>query len=120
MSPSSLISSAAVVALLAVVMAAAAVPRAEAQLACTEVVGGYFAACILFLQSGGGLPAECCSGLRSLLAVVRSMVERRAACDCLKMLLEGAAEEVLRRAGLLPSTCGISDFPFVIGPNSDC
>ncbi|KAI0502441.1 non-specific lipid-transfer protein 1 [Dendrobium catenatum] len=113
-------SPASVVLMLLIVAAAVTIPRGEAQLTCLEVVGGYFMACLYFLNSGGFLPAECCRGLRSLAEVAQAAIDRRSACNCLKMLVQGAAEEVLRRAGLLPETCQISDLPFVISPSTDC
>ncbi|XP_020594789.1 non-specific lipid-transfer protein 1-like [Phalaenopsis equestris] len=112
--------SALVAVMVLVVVAAVTLPTGEEQLTCLEVVGGYFTACLNYLNSGGLFPAECCSGLRSLAETAQAALDRSTACNCLKMLVQGAAEEVLRRAGLLPKTCQISDFPFVISPTTDC
>ncbi|PKA50567.1 Non-specific lipid-transfer protein 6 [Apostasia shenzhenica] len=94
-------------------------PAGEALLTCPEVIGGYFLACLLYLQSGGPIPSACCRGLTNLLAAAQATVDRRAACSCLEMAVRGATEEVLRRAGLLPDRCNLS-LPFVISPSTDC
>ncbi|KAF8719469.1 hypothetical protein HU200_024191 [Digitaria exilis] len=105
--------------LLLVVAAAALLPAGADALSCSTVYSTLMP-CLGYVQSGGAVPADCCSGIQSLVSGARATADRRAICTCLKNVAAGAAGgPYIGRAAGLPGRCGVS-LPFKISPNMDC
>ncbi|GJM90852.1 hypothetical protein PR202_ga07172 [Eleusine coracana subsp. coracana] len=98
---------------------APAPPQASAALSCSTVYNTLMP-CLGYVQSGGGVPRACCSGIQSLLAAARDRSDRRAICTCLKDVAAGAAGgPYISRAAGLPGRCGVT-LPYKLGPNMNC
>lgn len=95
-------------------------PRpAGAALSCSTVYSTLMP-CLGYVQSGGTVPAACCSGIQSLVSGARATADRRAICTCLKNVAAGAAGgPYISRAAGLPGKCGVS-LPFKISANMNC
>ncbi|PKA51855.1 Non-specific lipid-transfer protein [Apostasia shenzhenica] len=77
------------------------------------------APCLMYIRNGGTVPGSCCDGLKSLVAAAQTVDDRRAACNCLKTLAQGASKDELARAEQLPGICKVP-IPYRFSPDTDC
>lgn len=92
---------------------------ARAALSCSTVYNTLMP-CLGYVQSGGVVPRECCTGIQRLVSAARTTPDRRAVCTCLKDVAAGAAGgPYISRAAGLPGRCGVP-LPFKISPNVNC
>ncbi|XP_008792224.2 non-specific lipid-transfer protein 1-like [Phoenix dactylifera] len=111
-------SGACMVVVLVVAMAVLLAPaRRAAAMTCSDVYGDLLP-CVEYVQAGGAVAPECCSGVRSLLAAARTADDRRTACRCLKTVAAKFSGYV-SRANSIPGKCGVS-IPFKLSPSMDC
>ncbi|KAK4348459.1 hypothetical protein RND71_031214 [Anisodus tanguticus] len=97
-------------------MVLVALPHANA-LTCNDV-NTFMAACKPFLTNKG-LLGNCCDGVKKLDALATTTIDRRTACNCLKVGGKTIGGIDWAKAALLPVTCGVS-LPYTISPNIDC
>ncbi|XP_022982607.1 non-specific lipid-transfer protein 1-like [Cucurbita maxima] len=91
----------------------------EAAISCGTVASSV-APCIPYLRNPStGLPAACCSGIRSLNSQASTSADRRTACNCLKSAANSVSGINYNAASSLPSKCGVS-IPYKISPSTDC
>ncbi|XP_008778991.1 non-specific lipid-transfer protein 1 [Phoenix dactylifera] len=102
---------------LVLAMALLAPPCRVAAITCSDVYGDLLP-CVQYIQSGGAVASQCCSGLQSLVAAARTADDRRAACTCLKSAAASFKGNV-KRASSLPGKCGVS-VPYKLSPSTDC
>ena len=63
-------------------------PKADAEIQCGQVVR-YLTPCISYVSNGGTVPAECCSGIKSLYSLAQTTADRQSVCKCLSKLWVG-------------------------------
>ncbi|XP_073008296.1 non-specific lipid-transfer protein P5-like [Typha latifolia] len=102
-----------------VVALVAAPHAARAAMMCSQVYTDLLP-CLAYMQNGGSaVPAECCGGIKQLLASAASKADRRSICGCIKNAAAGVSGGSIGRAAALPKKCGVS-IPYKISPNTDC
>nr|AOC88968.1 type 1 nonspecific lipid transfer protein LTP102 [Elaeis guineensis] len=102
---------------LVLAMALLAPPCRVTAITCSDVYGDLLP-CVQYIQSGGAVAPQCCSGLRTLVAAARTGDDRRTACTCLKTAAASFSGDV-SRASKLPGKCGVS-IPYKLSPSTDC
>ncbi|XP_010931360.1 non-specific lipid-transfer protein 1 isoform X2 [Elaeis guineensis] len=110
-------SSASMVVALVLAMALLAPPGRADAITCSDVYGDLLP-CVAYVQAGGSVAPQCCSGLRSLLAAARTADDRRTACRCLKTI-SARFPGYVSRANTIPGKCGVS-IPYKFSPSIDC
>ncbi|KAK6943268.1 Bifunctional inhibitor/plant lipid transfer protein/seed storage helical domain [Dillenia turbinata] len=103
---------------LALVFMVAAALHAEAAVTCGTVAKS-LAPCINYLQKGGTVPNNCCSGVKALNSAAKTTADRQAACKCLKDAAGGISGLKQNLISGLPGKCGVS-VPYQISPSTDC
>ena len=95
-------------------------PKAEAAIQCGQVVR-YLTPCISYVANGGTVPAECCSGIKSLYSLAHTTADRQSVCKCLKQAVSGVPYTAfnLGLAAGLPNKCGVN-IPYKISPSTNC
>ncbi|KAK3015326.1 hypothetical protein RJ639_007269 [Escallonia herrerae] len=93
-------------------------PYAKAAVSC-GMVASNVAPCIGYLQKGGPVPANCCSGVRKLASAATTTPDRQAVCKCLKSAAGNVPGVNLSNAAGLPGKCGVN-IPYKISPSTDC
>lgn len=104
--------------LLCIITSAVIPPWAMAQVSCGDV-GDKLSPCTNYVKVGGGVPAECCEGLKAVVDSLKTKLDRQSACECIKAVVSKATPEQQKRAQGLPTYCKVP-FPFKIGPDVDC
>ncbi|KAK9290876.1 hypothetical protein L1049_009054 [Liquidambar formosana] len=101
-------------------MVVGASPHAEAAITCGAVVNS-LTPCIPYVTTGGAVPANCCSGIKSLYGAAQTTADRQSVCRCLKSAASGISYTSynLALAAGLPAKCGIN-IPYKISPSTDC
>nr|ACU14011.1 unknown [Glycine max] len=95
------------------------IPLAEAETPCGRVQITV-APCIGYLRGpGGGVPAPCCNGVKSINNQAKTTPDRQGVCRCLKSTVLSLAGLNLATLSALPSKCGIN-LPYKITPTIDC
>lgn len=95
------------------------IPLAEAEIPCGRVQITV-APCIGYLRGpGGGVPAPCCNGVKSINNQAKTTPDRQGVCRCLKSTVLSLAGLNLATLSALPSKCGIN-LPYKITPTIDC
>lgn len=95
------------------------IPLAEAEIPCGRVQITV-APCIGYLRGpGGGVPAACCNGVRSINKEAKTTPDRQGVCRCLKSTVLSLPGLNLATLSALPSKCGIN-LPYKITPTIDC
>ncbi|CDO96795.1 unnamed protein product [Coffea canephora] len=100
------------------VVAGELAPRAEAVIACGQVIS-FLTPCTRYLKNGGSVPGNCCAGVRHLVAAARTPADRKSACTCLKGAYRGYPGIKLPNAQSLPKKCG-ANVRYRIIPTIDC
>nr|WOE53363.1 non-specific lipid-transfer protein type 1 [Citrullus colocynthis] len=91
----------------------------EAAVTCGSVASSV-GPCISYLKgSSPGVPAACCSGIKSLKSQASTPNDRRTACTCLKNAATTIPGINYGLAAGLPGRCGVS-IPYKISPSTDC
>ncbi|KAK4365758.1 hypothetical protein RND71_013638 [Anisodus tanguticus] len=103
--------------LLTCAVLAVALP-AEALLSCGTVFIS-LQPCVGYVLSGGTVPSECCSGLKSLLSIAKTTPDHQSFCSCVKGVASSGTPKELARAASLPGRCH-ARVPFKISPDVDC
>ncbi|KAK8707555.1 hypothetical protein V6N13_058611 [Hibiscus sabdariffa] len=96
-------------------------PQSQGAITCGQVVST-LAPCIVYVRNngaGGGVPAPCCNGIKSLNAATRSTSDRQSACNCVKAVAAGIPGVNYGLTNKLAGMCGVSA-PFKISPSTDC
>ncbi|KAL2330536.1 hypothetical protein Fmac_018117 [Flemingia macrophylla] len=95
--------------------------KAEAAVACGQVVSN-LTPCISYVLNGGQtVPAPCCNGIRTLYNLAHSKPDRQKVCNCIKNAISAfpyTKSNVDLAAGL-PKKCGVN-IPYQISPTIDC
>ena len=94
------------------------VSGAEATVTCSEVTQ-QLSPCVDYLMDGGGIPSDCCDGVKQVKAASSSGEDRRTACTCIldaAAMIPGLDYNLISS---LPSQCGVS-LPYKISPSTDC
>lgn len=95
------------------------IPLAEAEIPCGRVQITV-APCIGYLRGpGGGVPAACCNGVRSINKEAKTTPDRQGVCRCLKTTALSLPGLNLATLAALPSKCGVN-LPYKISPTIDC
>ena len=95
------------------------IPLAEAEIPCGRVQITV-APCIGYLRGpGGGVPAACCNGVRSINKEAKTTPDRQGVCRCLKTTALSLPGLNLAPLAALPSKCGVN-LPYKISPTIDC
>ncbi|XP_010558406.1 PREDICTED: non-specific lipid-transfer protein 1-like [Tarenaya hassleriana] len=102
------------------VVAVACMVTVAAAVTCNQVVSDLMP-CVSYVAQGGGVPANCCNGVRALNGQARTASDRQGVCRCLKAALNGVSYTAfnLNNAASLPSKCGVR-LPFAISPSTSC
>lgn len=84
-------------------------------------VNGFLAPCIPYLTKGTGDPTDaCCGGVKSLVAAVGNVADKRAACGCVKEAASRLSDLKDSAAQALPAKCGVKlDIPISKTVNCD-
>ncbi|KAG9154176.1 hypothetical protein Leryth_000646 [Lithospermum erythrorhizon] len=90
---------------------------ASAQMACNNVYSSLYP-CLNYVQNGGPVPGNCCSGVKSILASANSKALRQSVC-LLKSALLLFRNVDLTNVKSLPGKCNVN-IPYQISPNIDC
>ncbi|KAF7053175.1 hypothetical protein CFC21_061154 [Triticum aestivum] len=106
-----------VVAVVAAMLLAAA-HTADAAISCGQV-NSALGPCLTYARGGAGPSAVCCSGVKRLAAATQTTVDRRAACNCLKMAIGRMSGFKAGNIASIPSKCGVS-VPYAVGASVDC
>ncbi|KAM7532084.1 hypothetical protein LguiB_035494 [Lonicera macranthoides] len=93
-------------------------PSAQAAITCGTVVNK-LSPCLSYLRSGGPVPAQCCSGVKSLYNSVTTTPDRQQACNCMKTTAASVPGINVDNASTLASKCGVN-IPYKVSPNTDC
>ncbi|KAJ7961093.1 Non-specific lipid-transfer protein [Quillaja saponaria] len=97
-------------------------PKANADIACNQIVS-YLTPCISYVLNGGAVPANCCSGISSLNSLAKTSSDRQSVCNCLKNAISSSGIRYtdfnLGLAAGLPQKCGVN-IPYKIAPTTDC
>ncbi|KAK3004726.1 hypothetical protein RJ639_018064 [Escallonia herrerae] len=93
-------------------------PYAKAALSCGTVASN-LTPCLNYLQNGGSVPANCCSGIRNLASAATTKPARQAVCKCLKSAAGSVHNVNLKNAAGLLGKCGIN-IPYKISNSTDC
>ncbi|XP_039050593.1 non-specific lipid-transfer protein 1-like [Hibiscus syriacus] len=107
--------------MLIVYMAAmSAVEAAEAAVTCSNVVR-HLLPCVSYVQNGGQPAAQCCNGVKTLLAQAQTKTDRQNVCRCTKSAIKGipTTRFNLANAASLPDKCNLH-VPYKISPSTDC
>lgn len=96
-----------------------AAPAAPAPKITCGKVTTILAPCFEYLLRGGVVPANCCTGVKSLYKAASTTADRRSVCVCLKSITTSASAAIISNAKSLPGKCGIS-LPYEITPAIDC
>ncbi|KAG9154175.1 hypothetical protein Leryth_000641 [Lithospermum erythrorhizon] len=75
--------------------------------------------CLNYVQNGGPVPGNCCSGVKSILASANSKALRQSVCSCLKSAATAFRNVDLTNVKSLPGKCNVN-IPYQITPNIDC
>lgn len=95
------------------------IPLAEAEIPCGRVQITV-APCIGYLRGpGGGVPAPCCNGVKSINNQAKTTPDRQGVCRCLKTTALSLPGLNLATLAALPSKCGVN-LPYKISPTIDC
>ncbi|XP_009609143.2 non-specific lipid-transfer protein 1-like [Nicotiana tabacum] len=92
--------------------------QTKALLSCDTVYSS-LQPCIGYVLGGGTLPPDCCGGLKSLLTVAKTTLDRQSFCSCVKGVASSATPEELARANGLAGRCHARVL-FKIRPDMDC
>ncbi|GMI97221.1 ARABIDOPSIS THALIANA LIPID TRANSFER PROTEIN 1, lipid transfer protein 1, LIPID TRANSFER PROTEIN 1 [Hibiscus trionum] len=106
---------------LAILCLVAAAPQAQGAITCGQVISN-LAPCIAYVRSngaGGGVPAPCCNGIRSLNNAARTTPDLQSACNCIKGVAAGIPGINFGLTNRLPGMCGVN-IPYKISPTTDC
>ncbi|RZC55923.1 hypothetical protein C5167_014783 [Papaver somniferum] len=90
---------------------------AEGAISCGTVVSK-LSPCIGYL-TGGSLPANCCTGVKSLYQAAQTTSERQTVCGCLKNAAKSMTNIKMSVAASLPGKCGVS-IPYTFSASIDC
>ncbi|PWA34204.1 Art an 3.0201 allergen precursor [Artemisia annua] len=91
---------------------------AEAALTCNDVTKK-ISPCTSFLEKGGEVPVDCCTGVKGLNDAAKTTPDRQAACNCLKTSFKSSNNFKEENAAVLPSKCGVN-IPYKISLETDC
>ncbi|KAK8683386.1 hypothetical protein V6N13_039447 [Hibiscus sabdariffa] len=83
-------------------------PQAQGAITCGQVVSS-LAPCIAYVRNngaGGGVPATCCNGIKSLNAATRLTSDRQSACNCVKAVAASIPGINYGLTNKLPGMCG--------------
>lgn len=75
--------------------------------------------CLSYVTGGGNVPSACCSGLKTLVDLAKTKLDRQTACSCLKSLAANASDDQIQRTATIPVICGVQ-IPFIISRDVDC
>ncbi|KAL2337627.1 hypothetical protein Fmac_012073 [Flemingia macrophylla] len=82
-------------------------------------VQGNMAQCVAYLQNGGAVPPNCCSGVRNIVNTARTTADRRTVCNCLKTAAASIHGLKPTNAQTLPGKCGVN-IPYKISTSTNC
>ncbi|KAL5706804.1 hypothetical protein ACHQM5_024925 [Ranunculus cassubicifolius] len=100
------------------VVLAVAAPYAEGNISCSDIISR-LTPCLGYLQSGGVVPAPCCSVVKALNSLAKTTPDRRTACACLKRAAGSVTGINPSMASSLPGKCGVN-IGYPISYNVDC
>ncbi|PON51604.1 Lipid transfer protein/Par allergen [Parasponia andersonii] len=103
--------------LVIVAVVASVVPMTEA-LTCGQIQGS-LAPCLGYLKTGGAPTTPCCNGIKSLVSLAKTTVDRQNACKCLKDAAGKVPGINPTFAASLPSKCG-ANIPYKISTSTNC
>ncbi|OIW11736.1 hypothetical protein TanjilG_20220 [Lupinus angustifolius] len=95
-------------------------PYCVAHIECAEIIE-YLQTCVGYLKHGGASdkpPSTCCDGVKAVLNKLKSVDDKRDACNCIKAIVQ-ITKLKLENARNVPIKCGIK-IPFQISPDFDC
>ncbi|XP_050379416.1 non-specific lipid-transfer protein 1-like [Argentina anserina] len=75
--------------------------------------------CIPYLQNGGYVPAQCCSGVRYLRNSAKTTVDHQSICRCLVAAARATRGLKLNLVAGLPNRCGVR-LPYTMSPDTNC
>ncbi|KAI4356122.1 hypothetical protein L6164_000169 [Bauhinia variegata] len=104
------------VALLSIAVMAA--PITDAAISCSTITRG-LAPCLSYLKGSGVLTANCCGGVKALVAAARTTQDKQAACNCLKSTAAKLGKLNEPNAASLPAKCGVN-IPYKISTSINC
>ncbi|KAI3925079.1 hypothetical protein MKW98_009729 [Papaver atlanticum] len=90
---------------------------AEGAISCGTVVSK-LSPCIGYL-TGGSLPANCCTGVKSLYQAAQTTSDLQTVCGCLKNAAKSMTNIKMSNAASLPGKCGVS-IPYTFSAAIDC
>ncbi|KAI3474776.1 hypothetical protein Pfo_030002 [Paulownia fortunei] len=91
-------------------------PHAEG-ISCQTVVNSLLP-CKTYLKQGGTLPANCCSGARSLNSAANTPSARKTACQCMKIAAKAYGVKP-QYAAAVPRKCNVN-IGYAISYNTNC
>lgn len=109
----------AILAVLLAMLLVAGAPHATSTISCSDVYSLLYP-CLGYFQDDDNPPsADCCNGIKSVLAMAKTGTDRRTTCSCLKTAASGVSGENIALASALPAKCGVS-VPYKISPSTNC
>ncbi|KAK7274387.1 hypothetical protein RIF29_15472 [Crotalaria pallida] len=93
-------------------------PIAQASISCGQVASA-LSPCLEYLRKGGNPSAECCKGVKGLVAAAQTTADKQAACKCLKSAAGTIGSLNNGNAQALPAKCGVS-LPYKISTSTNC
>ncbi|CAJ2655477.1 non-specific lipid-transfer protein [Trifolium pratense] len=86
---------------------------------CGQVISNILP-CVVYLQNGGSVTEHCCNGVKAIFnAAVRTIVDLRTTCYCLKSAADKFKRINKDNAASLPGKCGLN-VPYEISPSVNC
>ncbi|XWS09498.1 hypothetical protein CRYUN_Cryun40dG0089700 [Craigia yunnanensis] len=93
-------------------------PMVTTAISCGDVAK-QMGACVNYLQKGGNLPPNCCTGVRGLNSQATTTSDRQTVCKCLQNAAKSISGLKPNLAEGLPGKCGV-DIPYKISTSTNC
>ncbi|KAM7259744.1 hypothetical protein ACFE04_015485 [Oxalis oulophora] len=106
------------VVVLAMIMMVMMIKPSEAAVSCPEVDSSV-APCVAYLTGGATPSAACCAGVTKITNIAKTIDDKRAACECLKIAATRIPNINQDAASALPQKCGVP-FNIPISKNTNC